>query len=131
MVLDWHACGLRSTARLRSRPAETSHSAAPAPGHSRNLSSFGSRLCRIRGENVTSVTRRQKRAIQKRPPRRWSGDLRPETTGGSRLPSGLHILQAELDGFANVVPRLRRGTGPAPYGDRRREEVTRGQAGGS
>jgi pyridoxamine 5'-phosphate oxidase-like protein len=38
--------------------------------------------------------------------------------GRSRLPSGLRILQAELDGFANVVPRLRRGTGPAASFDR-------------
>jgi hypothetical protein len=62
MVLDRHACRLRSTPRLRrSRSGVTSHSAAPAAAHSRNLSSSGSRLRRIRREGVTSLARRRSR----------------------------------------------------------------------
>jgi hypothetical protein len=70
----------------RSRSAVTSHSAAPATAHSRNLSSSGSRHRRIRREGVTSVTRRRSRAISARDSRTVNWSFR-STSGRRRTAS--------------------------------------------
>ena len=60
MVLDRHACGLRSTPRLRrSRSAVTRHSAAPAKGAPEELVVVGVWHHRVRLEGVTSVPAEQ------------------------------------------------------------------------
>ena len=79
MVLDRHARGLRSTARLRrSRSAVTSHS-APAPAHCRNLSSSGSRLrwMRARASRTSSGA-----LAATRPPRRRRAGRDPTHDAG-------------------------------------------------